>query len=538
MIKQFPSPYTPTKSQEKIIKEIDKAFKKNKFVIVSAPTGTGKSFLSATLANHSDEGTTNFKDLVNSYAAYHQDENGNYKSKDECLDEPPFGAFVLTITKSLQDQYLSLFQDCKVFKGKTNYMCNVDERSDVEIAPCLFASSLKDDCWKKNFCSYYNARNLALTEKFTSLNYKIFFTIPNHLKRKNYIICDEASELENVLVQNFTLSIDFDKVHRYEIPITKLDTEDFYKAIKWVEDNQIIVSNYLNEVIASFNNKKRSISEKEKAKYLYVKNLSNNFSNILNYQNDASWVIDCQKNIVNFIPLKVDKLSKNIFDYADKILLMSATIIDHKKYAETLGIDDYEYIEADSPFEAKKSPIFISEKHKLNYSSLSQKLPLIAAQIKEVCNTHKDVKGIIHTHTMHIAKELKKYLGRDDRFLFRCEDATNENILEEHMNSKKPTVLVSPSLAFGIDLKDELGRFCIVTKLPYLPLSDKRIKRIFEQDKIWYTNTMLNGLVQMCGRCTRNENDFSDTYILDGNVKNILIQNKSKLPKYFLERFR
>jgi Rad3-related DNA helicase len=110
-------------------------------------------------------------------------------------------------------------------------------------------------------------------------------------------------------------------------------------------------------------------------------------------------------------------------------------------------------------------------------------------------------------------------------------------LLSEHSESEKPTVIVSPSLTYGVDLKDDLGRFCIVVKLPYLPLSDKRIKRIFEQDKVWYTNSMLNGLVQMCGRCTRSENDFSNTYILDGNIEQIILMNRNKLPKYFLERF-
>ena len=89
-----------------------------------------------------------------------------------------------------------------------------------------------------------------------------------------------------------------------------------------------------------------------------------------------------------------------------------------------------------------------------------------------------------------------------------------------------------------MDLKGDLGRFCIVVKLPYLPFSDKRINRIFKEDSVWYTNAMLNNLVQMCGRCTRDESDFSDTYILDGNIEQVIMRNNKKLPKYFLERFK
>lgn len=536
MIKYFPSGYSPKTSQSDLIQKIEKAFEKNKFVIVSAPTGTGKSFLSATLSNSSDEATEEFKRLVNSYEAFYQDSNGNYTKEDDCLDQPPFGAFVLTITKALQDQYVNLFDDSQIFKGKTNYTCDVDGVSDVEVAPCLMTPKLKEDCWNKNRCPYYVARNNALTEKFTVLNYKLFLTLPDHVKRKQYIVCDEASELENEIVQNFTLSIDFDRVRKYGIPIERLNTEDFYVAIKWVETNQGVLYDHLEDMVNSFANRKRSISEKERMEYLYTKNLYNSFQKISTYKDDASWVIDIQNNIANFVPLKVNTLSKNIFNFGEKILLMSATIIDPKKYAENLGITDYEYIEADSHFDPKKSPIYVSNKYKLNHKNLPEKLPLIAEQIKEICDNHKNVKGIIHTHTMFIAEELKRYLGYNDRFLFRGKDATNDMILAEHSESKEPTVLVSPSLSFGVDLKDDLGRFCIVVKMPYLPLFDKRIKRIFDSDKIWYSNAMLNNLVQMCGRCTRSEEDFSETYILDGNIVDVLMRNSKKLPKYFIER--
>jgi Rad3-related DNA helicase len=47
---------------------------------------------------------------------------------------------------------------------------------------------------------------------------------------------------------------------------------------------------------------------------------------------------------------------------------------------------------------------------------------------------------------------------------------------------------------------------------------------------------MLNSLVQACGRATRSKNDFSTTYILDGNAVNVFKRVKDKLPKAFIER--
>ena len=68
------------------------------------------------------------------------------------------------------------------------------------------------------------------------------------------------------------------------------------------------------------------------------------------------------------------KLTKYIFNYGDKVLLMSATIIDHKHFAKTLGITDYKYIEVDSTFEAEKAPIYINTKHKINHYNLKENI--------------------------------------------------------------------------------------------------------------------------------------------------------------------
>ena len=92
-------------------------------------------------------------------------------------------------------------------------------------------------------------------------------------------------------------------------------------------------------------------------------------------------------------------------------------------------------------------------------------------------------------------------------------------------------------MTHGVDLKGKLGEFQIIMKAPYLPMSDDRIKMKFEYDKVWYNNSMLSTLIQMCGRCNRLPDDYSVTYILDSNVLRAVKQNINKLPNYFLDRF-
>jgi Rad3-related DNA helicase len=536
LLKHFPKDYEPSTGQVEIIKKVDKAFSQNnKFCIVSAPTGTGKSFLAMTLANASNPPSKTFVDLITSYEAYKQDFSGNYINQIECEDEFPFGAFTLTITKSLQDQYKGLFNEINLLKGKNNYVCEVDQISTVDSAPCLIAPKIKESCWGCNKCTYYNDRNSTLISKHGILNYKMFLHLPRHLKRKNYIICDEASELENEMVKMFSVNLDINKLHKLGIKIKRLLKPESKNTKEWLSGLALTLTDYIDSLIKEYNENSNLVIG-EKGKISYLKNLYWQINQCLNEWDTCEWVIDQpDKDILTVTPLKVNTLTKHIFDYADQIVLMSATIIDHKKFAESLGIDKYEYIETKSNFDPKQSPVYLSNQQGLNHNNKNLLLPKIAGQIKELCNIFSDKKGIIHTHSAEITAILQKHL-KDKRFLFRDDLYNNEEILNKHTTSKEPTVLVSPSLTHGIDLKDDLARFCIIVKLPYLPLGDKRIKKMFDIDKEWYENQMLNILVQMCGRATRSKSDYSNTYILDGNGMRTLPRVKHKLPDHFFSR--
>jgi Rad3-related DNA helicase len=68
-------------------------------------------------------------------------------------------------------------------------------------------------------------------------------------------------------------------------------------------------------------------------------------------------------------------------------------------------------------------------------------------------------------------------------------------------------------------------------------MKDKRIERLMQIDNNWYMNKMLSAFIQSCGRGVRTAEDYCVTYILDGTIIEKVIQNKDKLPKYFLDRF-
>ena len=68
---------------------------------------------------------------------------------------------------------------------------------------------------------------------------------------------------------------------------------------------------------------------------------------------------------ITFTPFRANKLANRLFSTADRVVLLSATIIDHKKEMMDLGVnrDEYVYIEGPSSFDSKKSPIYIVDKY-------------------------------------------------------------------------------------------------------------------------------------------------------------------------------
>lgn len=538
LIKCFPDGFKPSDTQKNILSNIDKAFDDgNKFVIVRAPTGTGKSFISKTVANSSQQCSKEFRDIITSYLAFKQNGMG-YEYEDECLEEPHFGCFALTVTKTLQDQYKQFFDDTKILKGKNNYLCEIDKNHSVETAPCVHIKKLRDECWRKDICPYYRDRNEAIVGPFASLNYKMFFSLPGHVKQREFIICDEASELEDELVKEFTCEINYEFLDTCSVDYSYFTVSDYAKAYRGVESLALSIQARAKEIESTItgNDKLNTYLETQKGKMIALKNLNNKLQLLINTWNDSEYIIERNDQVVTFTPLKVDKLTKHLFDHGKKIILMSATIIDEKNFAKTLGIEKFKFIDVDSPFDSKKAPIYTNTKHKLNAYTLKNTLPTIVDMIAKICEAHKHDKGIIHTHTMEITKAIKsKCHGK--RFLYREQGVMNDEILRLHSDTDDATVIVSPSLTHGVDLKDDLARFQIIVKAPYLPLTNKRIKQLFEMDKQWYQNKMLCSLIQACGRGIRSKDDHCVTYILDATVINALKMSRGVLPKYFIDRF-
>lgn len=541
ILSHFPSKDHPRPQQTKVLNEIQQAIiNKKKFIIVQAPTGAGKSHIAATIASSSSSPNSQYIDLVDSYKISKMDPINGWIYEDEVLAFDPFGCAVLTVSKSLQDQYKELFDNASILKGKQNYICKVDENFDCDFAPCTLTPKIMDDCKKTHKCPMLNARREVWKSKFGVFNYSVFLNQPEFLKRRQYFICDEASELEDELVKHFSCEVDYSKIKLSDLNLLKLQSNINGDSHRWITDLSTALKEKIDQLNSTLQKSKKNqkMFKSQIGKMRLYKNLYEKTITVLQNWYKAEYITELTKDSATFTPLYVNILAQDFFKWGETVILMSGTIIDHQTFAQTLGInkDDYVYIEADCDFDPQKSPIYCDVKTKLNYKNMDKMLPDLVNKAIKICDHFKNSKGVIHTHSFKITEALLNKVKKDKRFLVRGEGTTNESLLNEHYIRDDGTVLISPSLGFGTDLKDDFGRFSIIIKTPYLPLGSERIKRLANKNQQWYEMKALVNLVQMCGRTTRNKDDHSETFILDGSAIDLIKRNKSKIPDWFLKR--
>jgi len=167
----------------------------------------------------------------------------------------------------------------------------------------------------------------------------------------------------------------------------------------------------------------------------------------------------------------------------------------------------------------------------MSKAHLDKTLPSLIEAIKAILSEHKNVKGIIHTHSYYTANRVKNSI-RDKRLLIHNSN-NRDVILEKHERSKEPTVLISPSMTEGVDLKGDISRFQIICKVPYPFLGDKLVKKRMNRWKWWYPLQTAKTVVQSVGRSVRSDTDYAVTYILDSNWSGFYYKNKNLFPEDF-----
>ena len=510
-----------------------------KYMMLNSPTGTGKSFFAVM--------------FINWYL--------NYINSDARFD-------ILTNSKILQNQYTREFPFMHSLKGRNSYTCHTYNCSCQEGKE--MNKALKRSC---SSCPYDQAYIDWINSDVALTNFHLFDTlhlfVPGHLdtKKCNVLIVDEAHDFESILCDFITMKISerslkllgFNdmKIHRVSEELKNVKT--VLKFIDFINDFFIGELEMLLENMKSLlSNQKMTQPEKIRISR-YVTNLETAFEAYKTFSKSMdegtddihNWVLDVEKETDNskktLFPMSYvvqpvwsrKYLNDVIFKYYDHVIFMSGTILDKDIFAYLNGLEPSlcSYFNIKSPFSAKRRPIYYIKVGKMTFENKEATWEKQKEILDKIINRNKDKKGIIHTTNYEIAGWIKEYYKDNSRFLFHTPD-DRDKVLYEHVTSTKPTILVSPSLMNGVDLKDELSRFQVILKIPYPNIKSEKIKKRQKDYPQWYAWKTCVDLIQSYGRSIRSETDWAETYILDESLSNILKYNYKYLPEYFTEAIK
>jgi len=501
-----------------------------KYVMLNMPTGTGKSFFSVM--------------FINWYK--------NYINKDAKFD-------ILTNTKLLQNQYINEFPFIANLKGRNAYRCNEYPDSSCQEGKEM-NKALKRTC---SNCPYDKDLQSWRTMDVSMTNFHLFDTINLFLpdlmvaKEPNVLIIDEAHDFESVLCDFISMKITkrslkimgFNDVNIINISNQlKSRVGNIEEFVYYVKE---IFIDKLEKLLTSLESRLSNPSITQPEKIRYSKNIGHIKSAIFNYQsflsdytnNPNNWVMDVEMNPKDkqfshdYIVQPVwsyKYLKETIWDKYDHIIFMSGTILDKDMFVYINGLESKlsAYYEVDTPFSVKRRPIYYIKIGKMTFNQKEDTFKKQIEYVDKILKRNKDKKGIIHTGNYEISNWLKEYYGEKYRLLFHTSEDRNE-VLNKHLVSNEPTVLVSPSMMNGVDLKDELSRFQIILKIPYPNIKSNKIKKRQKDNKDWYNWKTVVDLIQSYGRSIRSEDDWAETYILDESFSNIMKFNYKYLPHYF-----
>lgn len=529
-------PFSEIRSEQRSAIEfaLDAFLKKGKkYVVLEMGPGCGKSATAIAIARHMQ--------------ALHE-------SKHPLI--PLGGSYVLTTQKVLQEQYVRDFGapkgNLKLIKSASSYCCQFFEGADNEISCAEIQRLLKSNAhcgivYKmcEESCKFRTAR-VAFTESPEGItNYAYFLatsTYTKEMQHRGLLILDEGHNVENA-VSSF-VKISFSNF--FYKSVLNIKTPPLNASQKAVYDWLVnICRPRLKEVIKIESRKIDKTDDSNEAinaaKKLEV--LKRNFSRIEHFietYDPKFWVLDQSKTdkrgerIYEFKPIEVGQYcQKMLFCHADRVLILSATILDKDVFCESVGIakTDVEFLRIPSPFSAKNRPIHFLPVGSMSKAAIDTTLPHMVQIIKMLLDQHPNDKGIIHCVNYRIADYLLQALGTKRLLQHNSED--REEVIKFHIASKEPTVLLSPSMMEGVDLADDASRFQILCKVPFPYLGDAAVQKRMQTNKAWYNYTTVKSVVQALGRSIRNENDYAESYILDQDWKRFYQNSKDMFPLEF-----
>jgi ATP-dependent DNA helicase DinG len=564
ILNYFPFPQMRDK-QRAVLLDIESAVKSGyKNIFLEAPTGFGKTPVAIALARYlgSSHICTATKDLQAQYRrdfpfVFEVKGRGNFPcivKEDMGLDEScDYGPCVQ------DDNYDCAFKtrllDYKsIGEGTPNELVQLDPMAERDYVKNLQKQSkIVELQWRP--CHYFHQRWLGAKASHAVYNYRYFLSdifYTGTTQRRKLLILDEAHQLESEVgdFRSFTIQKSMLRL----MPRVQMPDRDLENIEVWMDFCSTLQDKLLKfiEQASDAIDRGRIAEPYTERNLIEAINREKNLSSVLYDMRSSkkNWIVSSvQRDNTNQImratltPLETSGYFGEILDKGTIGFFMSATILSKDYLCKIAGLkpDTVKFIQVrDSDFPVKNRPIRLMNVAWLNARTMAESLPKIAKAVDNIMAMHKDEKGIIHTTSYAQLQYIRDNIGKENasRLIETGPAISREKVLERHYESKKPTVLISPSMHQGVDLKDDFSRFQVIVKVPYPDLTDKKVSEMKNRDPKWYTWYTVLRLAQSYGRSVRSADDHATTYILDSSITFLLKNAQDIVPKWFSEAMR
>ena len=564
ILKHFPLACEPYAHQREVLLSLEQGMaapKEQKFLVVRAPTGAGKSAIAMALA----------RSVTSKGGSVH----------------------LLASHKFLQEQYTSEYGELglKSLWGRANYPCPTGERvkgkpwdcskclADRELTPRGRGAYIKKNCTSAgapkhegDLCPYINAKKDAVDSKITLNNYASFLAHSNYaetFETRDLLIVDEAhlvaDKVADFVSVDFRLSEFLEKWDLKQIP--KSDVGIDYEG--WF--STVLLPKVFAKMIHLANSMGHSATTEAGVRDIVDGIKANNPHLVLEADvpsqagdgtpkrlvkldaflekclwfleelktDPGNWICYPEDGRRTFKPVVAGRLAhRYLFRYGKKVLLMSATL-DSGPFLRDLGIRSprvAKFLDVPNVFPLENRPLIAQFCGRMSRAAKAKTLPRIANKVEEIITRHGPEKGVIHTHSFQNSEDLKALLPASvsNRIMWHERGESSEGLVKRFFNSKDMW-LASPSVTEGMDGSGDRIRAQILIKAPFAYLGDPRVssRKELKDGDMWYSLKAAHTIVQGYGRGCRNSSDYCVTYVLDSGVPRMLKACSKYLPRWF-----
>jgi Rad3-related DNA helicase len=452
------------------------------------------------------------------------------------------GGIVATPQVALQSQYLRDFNNAAPLLGRGRFPCLkrdpsafkaipliqegvIPPRPELELscasAPCLNKPAskrerIKDECERSGGCPYQTSLDVAQkSETIISNLHALLFSVmlSDKISKRRTLIIDEAHDLP-AFFRDF-LKVKF-KIRR---KVDHRELETVKTVEQWLRWLQLPAQ---MDLLSNEDSRDSYVARIEK--------LTKIGEVVFQYWDDEKdgqlWIELTPTNVGGFARTVLTTL-------AEKVVVMSGTFYGKETWCRQLGLDPttVAYLHIASDFPKENRPVVFPRIMDLDLShkNWQRNLPTAIEELRAILARHPNHKGLIHTNSYKMSRELSEALGDPRVVAHTAETFTGD--LKAFYETSEPLVFMSPTITQGVDFYGDRARFQILIRPSYSSITDPYTKWLLENNR-WdiYNWNALKIFGQTLGRVVRSKEDWGVTYLLSGTFMNLIKKSNSLLP--------